>query len=223
MRTIAFIPIKLNNERTPGKNIKPFSDGTPLMHFTQRNLIKLKNEGWIDKIYCFCSDESIKSYLLDGVDFLRRSTGLDKKTTKGREIYQSFVDTIDADIYVLSHVTTPFVKIDHIRTCIETVKSGKYDSAFCGLKHQSFFWQDGNPMNFDLSNPPRTQDMTPIYTEVPNPYVFTRETFLKYHSRTGVNPFICEVSELESVDIDYPEDFQMADLIYTHILKGECN
>ena len=27
MKTVAFVPIKLNNERLPGKNIKPFTNG----------------------------------------------------------------------------------------------------------------------------------------------------------------------------------------------------
>ena len=31
MKTVALIPIKLGSKRVPGKNIKPFYDGTPLM------------------------------------------------------------------------------------------------------------------------------------------------------------------------------------------------
>ena len=30
MKTVAFVPIKLNNQRTPGKNIKKFDDGSSL-------------------------------------------------------------------------------------------------------------------------------------------------------------------------------------------------
>lgn len=29
MKTVVLLPIKLNNQRVPGKNIKKFSDGTP--------------------------------------------------------------------------------------------------------------------------------------------------------------------------------------------------
>ena len=36
MKTVALIPIKLGSKRVPGKNIKPFFDGTPLMHFIQK-------------------------------------------------------------------------------------------------------------------------------------------------------------------------------------------
>lgn len=220
MKTAAFVPIKLNNERLPGKNIKKFSDGTPLVKVLLDKLVKLKGN-CVDEIYVYCSNEEIKQYLPEGVEFLARPAFLDEKQTKGRQIYEEFVKTIDADIYVLAHATTPFVTIEHMRECVEKVQSGAYDSAFCAQKLQTFFWQKNKPMNFELSNPPRTQDMEPIYTEVPTPYVFTREAFSKYHARTGINPYICECSEIECVDIDYPDDFEIADAVYTHIISRQ--
>ena len=33
MKTVAFVPIKLNNERFPGKNVKPFTGGKPLIAY----------------------------------------------------------------------------------------------------------------------------------------------------------------------------------------------
>lgn len=219
MKTVAFIPIKLNNERTPGKNIKPFGDGTPLMSFVQRSLVELKEEGVIDEIYCFCSREEVIPYLIEGVEFLKRPEKLDQKYTLGTEIYETFVDTVDADVYVLSHATSPFVSAEHIRECIEYVKSGEYDSAFCAKKIQNFLWEEKRPLNFELDNPPRTQDMKPIYMELSTPYVFTKTGFRKYHSRSGINPYICEASEIEAIDIDYPEDFELADVVYSNILR----
>lgn len=219
MKTVAFMPIKLNNERTPGKNIKPFADGTPLMHFVQKALVELKTKGVIDEIYCFCSKKEVIPYLIDGVEFLKRPEILDQKETKGTQIYETFVDMIKADVYVLVHATSPFVTAEHIGKCVEKVKSGEFDSAFCAKKIQNFLWEDNVPLNFELNNPLRTQDMKPIYMELSTPYVFTREGFKKYHSRSGVKPYICEASEIEAIDIDYPEDFNLANVVYTHILK----
>lgn len=183
MKTIAFMPIKLNNERTPGKNIKPFSDGTPLVHFVQKKLVDLKNEGVIDEIYCFCSNENIIPYLLNDVIFLKRPESLDQKKTIGTQIYESFVKMIDADIYVLVHATSPFVTTNHLRECIKNVQCKEYDSAFCAKKIQNFLWENDKPLNFELDNPLRTQDMSPIYMELSTPYVFTKEGFIKYHSK----------------------------------------
>lgn len=220
MKTVAFFPIKLNNERTPGKNTKKFQDGTPLMTFVQRNLIELKNKGIIDEVYCFCSQDGVKPYLLDGVELLKRPVELDQKETKGSQIYEAFVNIVDADVYILAHATSPFVTTEHIEDCIKRVQSGEYDSAFCAKKIQNFLWQDDMPLNFELNNPPRTQDMKPIYMELSTAYVFLNTTFKTYHSRSGVKPYICEVSEIEAIDIDYPEDFQLADVVYTNILNN---
>lgn len=215
MKTVAFVPIKLNNERLPGKNVKTFSDGTPLVHFVEKALLKVKEWGKIDEVYIFCSNDDIIPYVLEGVQYLKRPAHLDHKDMKGTEIYQTFVDMVEADIYVLAHATSPFVTAEHIADCVDQVKSGDYDSAFCGKKIQNFLWKEEKPLNFELGNPPRTQDMTPIYQEIATPFVFTKEVFQQFHSRTGVKPFICTCSDLEGIDIDYESDFRFADFIYS--------
>lgn len=220
MKTVAFIPIKLNNERLPGKNVRPFDDGTPLLHFVQRTLLAVKRDGLIDTIYAYCSDPAVKDYLLEGVEFLQRPARLDNKETRGREIYEAFVNDVAADIYVLAHATSPFVSKDHISLCVQNVQSGEYDSAFCAKKIQNFLWKGDKPLNFELENPLRTQDMEPIYMELSTPYVFTKTGFEKYHSRSGEKPFICECDELEAVDIDYPEDFELANALYMTLIKN---
>lgn len=66
---------------------------------------------------------------------------------------------------------------------------------------------------FDASNLPRTQDLEPIYQETSGVYVFTKEVFLKYGRRIGANPFIKCVGFKETVDIDNPEDFDIAEAL----------
>lgn len=219
MKTVAFVPIKLNNERLPGKNIKQFGDGKPLINVVLDKLVQLKHDGTLDDIYVYCSDESIISYLPEEVVFLKRPKFLDDKMTKGRVIYEEFVKTVDADVYVLEHVTTPLITVEHIKDCVEHVKSGEYESAFSAKKIQTFFWKDGKPFNFDLYNPPRTQDMEPLYIETTSTFVFSKESFLKNHSRTAPNPYMCLVSEVEAVDIDYEDDFELANAIYLNQRK----
>ena len=220
MKTVAFVPIKLNNERLPGKNLKRFSDGTPLVDVILRKLVSLKGD-YIDEIFCYCSSDEIVSYLPEGVTWLKRPTFLDDKYCKGRAIYEEFVKTIDADIYILCHATAPFTSVEHIKECIKAVQSGEYKSAFAGQKHQTFFWKDGKPFNFDLSNPPRTQDMEAFYTENPSPYVFTKESFEENHARCNINPYIAECDAVECVDVDNADDFELADAVWGFIKKKE--
>ena len=51
MKIVSIIPIKLNNERLPGKNTK-LLDGIPLVHYIQKTLLL---EPRIDERYIFLS------------------------------------------------------------------------------------------------------------------------------------------------------------------------
>lgn len=216
MKTVALIPIKFNNQRVPGKNTKWFSDGTPLMKLIQEACLKSK---MIDKTYVYCSDEAVKDYILDDVDYLKRASFLDEDGANSNDIIREFIKNIEADIYVETHATGPFTRVESIDACVKAVQSGNYDSAFMARRIQEFLWQDGQPMNFDIQNFPRTQDLKPIYSETPGAYVFTKDVFEKYGRRVGIKPYIHEVDEIESRDIDYPTDFEIADAIYMNILR----
>jgi CMP-N-acetylneuraminic acid synthetase len=209
MRIVAIMPIKLNNERCPGKNTRMLGE-KPLLQYVLDSLKKTK---LCDSINVYCSDEAVVPYLPDGVDFIKRPTVLDLPKSNFTQIFETFISEVDADIYVYAHATAPFITVETMTECIDAVKSDKYDSAFCAVKLQDYLWQKGEPMNFDASNMPRTQDLEPIYQETSGVYAFTKEVFQKYRRRIGIKPFIKEVSFKEAVDIDNPEDFDLAEAL----------
>lgn len=209
MKIIAIMPIKLNNERCPGKNTRLLGKKPLLQH----ELDNLKLTGLCDSVNVYCSDEAVVPFLPKNVNFIKRSEYLDLPTSNFSQIFENFMKTVEADIYVYAHATAPFITVETMIQCIEAVKSGEYDSAFCAVKLQDYLWQDGEPLNFDASNLPRTQDLKPIYRETSGIYVFTKEVFQKNRRRIGKKPFIKEVSFKEAVDIDNPEDFELAEVL----------
>ena len=217
MKIVAIVPIKLNNERFQNKNLKRFDDGTPMCHLVFNTLSAVKE---IDEIYCYCSSSAIKEYLTGRVTFLRRSESLDTPETTANDFVGAFLNDVDADIIVLSHVTSPFLRADTVRKCIAAVKSGEYDSAFSASRLQEFLWQDGTPLNFDPSNIPRSQCLPVLYKETSGCFVFTREVFLETRRRIGYRPYICEVDKIEETDVNYSEDFEIANAIYMHLLRN---
>lgn len=216
MKTVALIPIKLESKRVPGKNIKPFFDGTPLMSFIQQVCL---NSDRIDETYIYCSNDAVKEYVLPGVNFLKRPEFLDGDNINANDFIREFMKSVDADIYVNAHTTSPFAKVSTINTCVDKVASGEYDSAFCAESIKVFMWEEGKPINFDPNHFPRTQDLPLIYAETSIAYVFTKETFEKYNRRVGIKPYICEVGKIEAMDIDYPEDFEICNAIYKEVLS----
>ncbi len=207
MKIIAIMPIKLNNERLPGKNVMQLG-GIPLL---QHQLIAVRDANVAEEIYVYCSNDAICEYLPEGVEFLKRSEELDLPTSNFSQIFGAFSDEKPADIYIYVHATAPFITVETIKECVRAVISGEYDSAFCAVKIQDFLWKDGEPLNFDAQNIPRSQDIEPIYRETSGVYVFTKDVFAKYHRRIGKKPYIKEVSFKEAVDINNPEDFKLAE------------
>ena len=214
-KVVAFVPIKLNSQRLPNKNILPIMDN-PLCWHILNSLSEIKN---IDETYVYCSDETIIDYIPDKVVFLKRDEKLDEDLVKGFDIYESFINDIDADIYILAHTTSPFLKSDTIESALEKMLNEDYDSAFSAQKIQTFAWYKDKPINYNLNDVPRTQDMEPIYVETSGFFMFNKEVFTEHHRRIGFKPYIQEVDSIEAVDIDTKEDYEFALLISKNLKK----
>lgn len=213
MKITAIVPMKLNNRRLPQKNTKSFTNGKPLCFYILKTLLSVDI---IDDVYVYCSNEDIKGFIPEGVKYLKRSESLDLDTTKMNEVLSAFAEDVPSDIYVMTHTTAPFISGKSIEKGLEAVMNGDYDSSFAAKKLQDFLWKDGRPFNYELDNIPRTQDLPPLYEETSGFYIYKSDVITKLNRRIGEKPYIVEVNEIEAVDIDEKEDFDIADAIFNH-------
>ena len=110
-------------------------NGKPLCSYILNTLNKCDG---IDEKYVYCSDESIKEYIPEGIKYLKRSKDLDSSTTKINEVLSSFAKDVEADYYILTHATAPFMSKETIEKGIEIIKEDKYDSVLTVKKMQEF-------------------------------------------------------------------------------------
>ncbi len=209
MKRVAFVPIRLNSQRIEGKNLRLLG-GRPMMTYLLESLAKASN---IDEVYVFCSNREVEQHLPEGVKFLQRDERLDSNSTLGAEIYDAFTQQVEADIYILAHTTSPFIRTSTIEHAVSMVESGEYDSAFSAERIQTFTWWQGKPLNYSLEHIPRTQDLEAIYTETSAFFVFRGEVWLNQRRRIGTKPYIAVTDRIESMDIDNPDDFKLAEAI----------
>lgn len=202
---VGFVPIKFHSERLPGKNFLPLN-GKPLCYHIFETLLQSK---YIDETYVYCSNEEIRKYIPEEVIFKKRSRSFDKNETKGIEIYQAFVNEVDADWYVLAHATSPFLKTASVDKGLEKVLHEGYDSAFSVKRVQTFCWYNGKSLNYKLDDVVRTQDIKPVYIETSGFYIFSKE-LIKINRRIGDKPWMQEVDTVESIDIDEEEEYVFA-------------
>lgn len=209
MKVVAFVPIRLNSKRVVGKNLKMLGD-KPLLQYI---LDTLASTSSVDEVYVYCSQEEIKPMLPAGVKFLKRDEWLDRDETLGQEIYDAFTKEVDADIYILAHTTSPFIKAETIANAVKQVTEGGHDSAFSAQKVQTFAWYKGATLNYNLKEIPRTQTIEPVYFETSAFYIFRKEVWTVAHQRIGEKPYMAIVDPIEGIDIDNPEDFEFAEKV----------
>ena len=206
MKVVAIVPIKLNSQRLPHKNILSIA-GHPMCWHICNTLSKVKK---IEEVYVYCSTSTIKEFLPQKIKYKERPEWLDRDEIKGFDIYREFIKEVEADIYVLAHTTSPFISRYSIENALEHVLCGENDSAFSAERIQTFAWYRNQPINYELNDVPRTQDMEPIWIETSGFYIFRKEVFIDYSRRIGLSPYIQEVSGIEAIDIDERKDYEYA-------------
>jgi CMP-N-acetylneuraminic acid synthetase len=214
MKIIGVVPVKLNNERLPGKNTKAFDNGEPLIHYILNTLSKVKR---CEAVYVYCSDERIRDYLPENVQFLKRDPAFDSPDCNPMGISEAFCQTVDADIYIHTHATAPFISAASIDKGLDAMIDGGKDSAFAVTENRAFLWVNGKP-NYDLTRLPRSQDMEPFYIESCGFWLYTKELILKHGRRIGFNPAMIPVSSIEAIDIDEQIDFDIANAVYNYLV-----
>lgn len=213
MKTVAFVPIKLNSERLPMKNIKKFTNGEPLIAYILKTLQRVE---LLDEIYVYCSSDEILDYLPEGIRYQKRDLYYNLSTTPFNEVLASFAELIEADTYVLAHATAPFITETTITRGIRAVNMEEYDSALTVSEIQEFIWKNGRPFNYSLDYIPRTQDLEKLQVETCGLYIYKRHLILEKKRRIGEKPYFIPVSKIEACDINTEEDFKLADAIYNY-------
>ncbi len=218
MKTVAFVPIKMNNERLPGKNTKSFDNGQPLIYYILNTLSKVKG---LDKIYVYCSNEEICKYIPENVEFLKRDEYLDLSTTSFNEVLTTFAEKVESDYYILTHATAPFISKESFEKAINVVKTTNYDSVLTVSELKEFLWKDNKPFNYSPESIPRTQDLDPMYTETCGMYLYSRDLILNEKRRIGHNPYLLTVSKIEALDVNDPIDFEICNAVYNTLNKDK--
>ena len=132
MKTVAFVPIKMNSQRLPHKNILPLGEHA-LCWYIFDALLHAKG---IDEVYVYCSDEEITKYIPKNVIYKKRSEKLDGNLVKGYEIYKNFIDEVD--IYIGTCNFSAYKRQNH-RKCFESYIKKRKRFFFCGTENTDIF------------------------------------------------------------------------------------
>ena len=214
-RTVALLPMKANSTRVKGKNFRDFC-GKPLFRWILDTLLS------VDQIDEIVINTDARHILADnGLTETDRITIRDRRPeicgdhVSMNLVLADDVSNVLADTYLMTHTTNPLLSSRTIRQAIsELMKDNNADSLFTVNKVQTRFYRaDGSPVNHNPEKLIPTQELEPWFEENSNLYLFSKQSFEKSGSRIGLRPIMLETPCLESVDIDMPDDWRLAEAI----------
>lgn len=209
MKVVAFLPAKGTSSRVESKNLK-LLDGKPLFLHTLEKLMECK---FIDEVYLDTESEDIINFASEtNCKIFKRDTTLASNKTDGNKLFLNEVNHVDADIYVQILGTSPFIEIETIEKGINNITNSDYDSAVLIRKERLYTWNSESP-NYDIENIPNSFDLGDTIIETMGLYIVKKETALNTLRRIGNKPYLLESTPLEAIDVNWPDDFKLANLI----------
>ena len=220
MKVVAFLPAKGSSERIANKNTQ-LLNGKPLFLHT---LEKLCECDFIDEVYL----DSESDEILNWAPYLRyvplkRDPALATNKTDGHQMFFNEVRQVEADIYIQILCTSPFIEKETIKRGIDILASSeRYDSAVLAKKEKQYTWQGSRPA-YDETHIPNSVNLPDTVVETMGLYIMKGEAARRLQRRYGNNVCLLEAKPIEAVDVNFPDDFALADIIARGLRQREVS
>ena len=224
MKVSFFLPIRKGSERVINKNLKPFGNyPNGILELKLNQLLSMDAE---HEFVLSTNDEKAieigKSFNDPRIKIDIRPDYLCSSSTKLSDLINYVPSIVKNDHIAWIHATTPFVDAklysSIINAYFENIQNNKHDSLMCVKKFQNFLWDKEKCKfsNFDqtVTKYPRTQDLKALYEVTHAAFIVSKEIYSSNNDRIGLNPFLFELDTISSFDIDWEDDFMIAEAIY---------
>ncbi len=212
-KVVAFVPAKGTSSRVPSKNVRVLNNKPLFLHI----LDTLLSCHAIDEVYLDTESEEVFR-LAEGRKHkcLRRDPGLATNRTDGNQLLLNEAAHVEADIYVQALPTAPFISQRTIDEAVFSLLTSKNnDSLFTVTRDNVYVWKkDGTPANYNPLHIPNSFDLEETIVETMGLYIIRKGALFERKCRIGRSPIFFDTSFIESIDIDTPEDFELADAVF---------
>lgn len=209
MKVIGFVPARGGSTRVPRKNLREIG-GVPMFLRACYNLNQILGK---DCIVVDSDDEEILSLALEaGFRALKRPENLATNATDGNAFFRWETSNFpDADVYIQHLPPMPFCSKQTLTNALQAVIQEKYDSIVCVGKEHYYLWNEKSKLPlYDLKHIPNSFTLEETVFETMGLYVIKKEAHEKCGLRIGENYKMIAVNKIEQIDINYPEDFELA-------------
>lgn len=224
-----FLPTRKGSERVINKNTRDFAGiSGGILKVKLEQLLKVES---VHEIIVSTNDPDTisvaDSFNSQKIKIVERPEHLCLSSTNIEEFINYIPSIINSEHIFWVHATAPFVtEYDYelaVKQYWNVLASHEFDSLFSVTKIQQFLWDEESKMciNHDRSQVkwPRTQDLKPLYEINHAFYINSVSNYYKYSDRIGLNPAYFVLDKIKSFDIDWEDDFKLAEIIYEKYFK----
>ena len=221
----AFLPCRSGSQRIKNKNTRKFSKYKfGLFQLKIEQLIKVKE---LDEIIVSTDDLKIIKFLkkkkYKKINLVKRPKNLASNSTRTDDLIIYSSKLFNKNDHVLwTHVTSPLFGTKDYSNAIKVYKSKikKFDTLVGANFIQEFIFNKKNPINYNYKKTywPNTQDLKKLY-KINNTFFLTSAKNYKIKkNRIGSKICFLNIKKTKSFDIDWFEDFKIAEKIYENKL-----
>ncbi|PYE38591.1 CMP-N-acetylneuraminic acid synthetase [Rhizobium sp. PP-F2F-G20b] len=222
-----FLPCRAGSERVKNKNTRAFAGN--LGGLLAIKIAQLLSCFEIDKIIVSTNDDVAMSIVtnLHGADprveLIRRPEMLCGSHSSTDDVIKYVPTVIEHGPVLWTHVTSPFVTGYHYKEIIKRyladMKSGDHDSLMTVTEVRTFVWNEQGPINYErtVEKWPRTQTIKPLFEVNSAAFMVDVEMISRVNDRIGRRPRLFPLDRKVSFDIDWPDDFDIAELIWHNL------
>lgn len=218
-----FLPTRTGSKRVINKNTRKFANfegGLFELKLSQLTKSSLISEIIISTNDVECVEIAQRFEKLDSrISIVRRPEHLCLDSTNLTDLIEYVPSITDCDHILWGHTTTPMVDASiYDKAILEYLKGLKKDkdSLVSVVKLQNFLLnQQGQVINNTTSIQwPRTQDLEPVFEINHAIFLSNRYNYLTNKNRIGAYPILFEMDKIHSIDVDWEEDFLIAEALY---------
>ena len=213
MKIKALVAVRSGSQRVVNKNIRPFA-GSSLLEIKLNQLKRIPN---IDGIVVNSNDDKMLEVAKKmGCEAIKRDEYYASNQVSMSDVYKYMAEQIDTDVIAYINVTNPLLQDKTIINAINEYKKNidKYDSLNSAYLIKEFLFKDNKPINYDLKNQPRSQDLPDIAALNFAINIISKNKMIENKNVVGDRPNIYIIDEIEATDIDNKIDFDFAEYIY---------
>ena len=205
------IPCRAGSTRVKNKNFKPFHNSTLLD-------IKVEQAKGLGLPVVVNSDSHVAKKIAkdNNIEFVQRPDYYASSECINSEYYEYIANSVDTEFIMILQPTAPLLENSTVVEAYDFFLENldKYDSLVTADYLKTFVFYNDKPLNYKLDKMPNSQDLNPIVIPTFNIMICKVSELLKAKNVITKKCYFYEINQLESMEIDTPIQFEIAEVLY---------